>query len=446
MSKYSIKNHIRSIIRGLYILLCSTVLLFTPILSLYTSSPSPVEASDIDDLYDQLDEIEKELAKIRKDQQDLNNKIGNEEALQSSLAAQIRNLSNSIALLELDIMEKETDILLKETEIKILEEEITDARNLIESIEEDVEKLEATASDIIKTIYIDSKTNSIIDLLLLSEQSQSFFSQLQYYTALGSREQNTLEELQEEKARLEEQKQKLEDNKIEIEILAEQIRKQKEDLEKDKEQLSAQKAQKNKLYAQSQQTVASYNDLLESLSEDEKIKLAQQAKLQQELFDQIGEIHSGQYVIKGTIIGKEGQTGYAFGEHLHFTITRDGLRYWGDLSPYCAAYGCNPNPCNYLPPGVGGCGVAGSPLEWPMRGCYNLTSSWGPRCLSGHCSFHDAIDLSYCWSQKYTSDYIYATHNGWIQYGVMSDGCKYAVICENHNCNIGYKSGYFHLE
>lgn len=429
-----------------YILLFTSILVITPIVGLAASPKQVAEASEIDDLYNDLEEIEKELAKIKKNKQDLNSKIDGEESLQNSLAAQIRTLSNTISLLELDILEKETEIMKKETEIKILEEEISDARQQIQSIEKKVEELEATATDIIKTIYIDSKTNSVIDLFLLSDQSKSFFTQMQYHTALGNREQNTLSELQIEKEALEEQKQKLQDNKVEIEKLAEQIKLQKEELEKDKEQLSAQKAQKNKFYAQSQQNVASYNSLLESLSEEEKIKLALQAKLQQELFNKIGEINSGQYVIKGTIIGKEGQTGYAFGEHLHFTITKDGLRHWGELSPYCAAYGCNPNPCNYLPPGVGGCGVAGSPLDWPMKGCYNLTSPWGSRCLSGHCSFHDAIDLSYCWSQKYTNDYIFAAHDGWIQYGVMSDGCKYAVICENHNCKIGYKSGYFHLE
>ncbi len=404
-----------------------------------------IEASS-DDLYEELERLKKELAQIEKDKQDLNSRIDSEKSLQNSLSAQIYNLNNSIAELELNIKEKEVDIEKKDTEIKILEEEITEAKQQIDNIGKDVSELEDTANDIIKTIYVESKTNSMIDLLLTSEASKSFMSQLQYHTAIGSNDQKTLEELEHEKEILEEQREAMEEDKLEVEQLTEQIKKQKELLEKDREQLSAQRIQKNRLYSQSQENIESYSSLLDNLSDEEKINLAHQARLQQELFNQFGEIISGQYVVKGTIIGKEGQTGYAFGEHLHFTITKDGLRYWGELSPYCAAYGCNPNPCNYLPAGVGGCGISGSPLEWPMRGCYYYTSPWGPRCLGGHCSFHDAIDLSYCWSQKYTNDYIYAVHDGWVQYGTMSDGCKYAIICENHNCNIGYKSGYFHLE
>jgi peptidoglycan hydrolase CwlO-like protein len=410
---------------------------------------SPVYASDVDDLEEELDELEKELAELRKRKQDLEQGIANQQNTQNSLSAQIRALANTIATLELEIEETEKEVELNETLILKYEAQSTEARQMIEYIEDNVAVLEATADDILRTIYIETRTNSTIDILLTSQESKSFLSQIQYHTALGAKDQNTLEELDQEKQNLKEEQQKIDDNKIEIEKLAEQIRKQMEDLEKDQEQLMAQKRQKDYLYAEAQKNINSYLDLLNNLSEEEQMLMAQQIKLQQELFEQIGTIPSGQYVVKGTIIGKEGDTGYTFGEHLHFVITKDGLRHWGGTHPSCSAYGCNPNPCNYLPQ-RGECGVAGSPLEWPMRGTYYLTSPWGPRWGG----FHDAIDLAYDWSQRPNSDFIYATHSGWIQYGTLpcsgdacNGDCKYAIICEDKtNCDNGYQSGYFHLE
>lgn len=409
--------------------------------------PEPTQASDIDELYDELEDIEKELAQIRKEQQDLNDLIASEQEVQDSLAYEIQSLSYSISLLELDIKEKETEIERKETKIKILEEEIVDAEQLIANLGGDIETLELTAQDIIKSIYIDSKTNSALDILLQGEDSASFVSDLQYYTALGRNEQDTLAQLQSEREILESQKQKKEDNKIEIEKLAEQIRLEKENLEKDREQLALQQNQKNYLLAQSQQNENSYQERLENLSDEEKMKIAEQNKIKQEIFNQVGQITTGQYVLKGTIIGREGETGYAFGEHLHFTITEDGFKHWGELYWTCAVYGCNPNPCNYLP-NNGICGISNSSLEWPMRGSFTLTSPWGERWGK----WHDAIDIAYYWGT--TDDYIYAAHDGWIQYGTSpcydpncNGDLKWAVICENKDdCNVGFKSGYYHLE
>jgi len=85
-----------------------------------------------------------------------------------------------------------------------------------------------------------------------------------------------------------------------------------------------------------------------------------------------------------------------------------------------------------------------------MRGTFYLTSPWGLRWGK----WHDALDLAYSWGQRPNNDYIYASHDGWIQYGTSTcnwAGCngdlKWAVICEDKdNCNNGFKSGYYHLQ
>ena len=180
-------------------------LICAPLLGLYLSPLNEVSAAD-EDLYDELDRLEKELADIKRQKVELDEKIANEKNLQNSLSYQIYQIANSISQLELDIKEKEIDIEKKETEIKILEEDITEARHLIESISKDVTQLQNTANDIIATIYIESKTNNMIDILLTSDASQSFVSQIQYHTALGTHDNELLFKLQDEKDTLEEHK------------------------------------------------------------------------------------------------------------------------------------------------------------------------------------------------------------------------------------------------
>lgn len=417
--------------------ICITILLLVlaPLLIIDSSSSKPAYAAD-EDLYEKLKKLEEELEKIKNSKLDLENKINSEEATQSSLTSQISTLSNSIAALELDIAEKEIDIEKKETEIKILEEEITDDRHLIQAIEKDVYELESTADDIIKTIYVDSKTNSVIDILLTSDQSQSFFSQIQYHTALGSREQNTLEELQTEKSTLEEQKQKLEDNKLEIEKLAEQIKKQKEELEKDQEQMSAQIAQKNTLLQNSQIAAAYYGQQYDDLSDEEMKKEAELDYVLQQLVNTPSAPKG--YVVAGQIIATEGSNGCSTGPHTHFGLAIDTGGYI-DGNEWV-------NPCSYLPTRTfwwGTCGGNGQ-IRYPYNDPFYSSR--------GYTWYHKGLDL-YAGSDKY----VRAAHKGyyfeetspcsssWCSYGCSTPIQTCIKVCEDVNCSTGKVSIYCHV-
>jgi len=401
------------------------------------SSRETVHAQTIteEDLYEELERLEEELVKIKQEKENFNQKIEGEKALQGSLTTQIYDLSNNISEIELNVKEKETDIMKKETETKILEEEITEARKFIERIESDVSTLEQTAQDIITTIYIETKTNSIIDILLSSAESTSFLSQIQYHTALGKNDQNTLSDLNYEKNLYEQEKSKLEDNKIEIEKLAEQIKKQKEGLEKDREQLSLQIGQKNTLLTDSQVAATYYGSQYENLSDEEKKKEAELDYILQQIVNSATKPKG--YAVAGQIIATEGNNGCSTGPHTHFGYSK-GLGNWVD-------------PCNYLPYDQFQWGVCSGNGEIDYT--YN-----SPRYSSRGYYYnspddrHQAIDLiaGPDKSVRAAHDGYYfeetpPCNNNWCWAGCKTSTNPCVKVCEDVECQSGKISIYCHV-
>lgn len=415
----------RLVLTVFFITIMLSLTLFSIYLGRSTSDGSEVSASD--DLYDELERLEEELAEIGRQKRDLEQQIENEEDYQNELSAQIYNLSNSISQLELDIKEIELDVEHKETEIKILEEEITEAELQIAGIEKDVNVLEETAEDIVRNIYVESRTNSMIDLFLASKDSKSFMSQLQYHTSIGEHDQNTLQKLQKDKQIIQEQRDKMAENKVEVEKLAEQIRIQKEQLEKDQEQLAAQKSQKNRLLQDSEIAEAYYDDQYNRLSDEEKKTLAELDYVLQQLVNTPTKPKG--YVVKGQVIATEASNGCSTGAHTHYALLYNGV--WSD-------------PCRYLPYKSGLCG-SGNMLGWPYNGPF-----WMSRGFTK--GGHEALDLYKGWGSQ-----VVASHNGyffeetsscsnsWCTYGCSTPYNTCAKVCENANCQGGKVTLYCHV-
>lgn len=408
-----------------------------------------VNAEDsVEDLQKQLDDLKKQLADIQKQQQDLQGLIDSEEQIQGDLSSQVIHLDNQISSYELKIQEKEVDIEAKETEIKILEQQITENNQQTEKLQTDINELEVSAESIITSIYIDSKTNSLLDILLTSSESKSFVSQIQYHLAIGESERSSLEKLQENRLELEKLTESLAETKLQVEKIAESIKEEKLDLEKYESQLSEQRNIKNGLLAESQQKVQVYQIDLSQLSDEEKQKNADINLLQQKLFESIGTIPSGEYVKAGTIIGMEGNTGCTSdpgGFHTHYFAAENNI---------------SQNPCYLLPSGIiGGCGTQDSKFpNWPYTGSF-MVSQW-------YAGWHQALDIAYYSSSS--SKYVYASHDGWLlrdtekpPYACDPSWCNssslgfpvsckgpanYVIICENKDCTQGLKTGYWHLK
>jgi hypothetical protein len=233
------------------------------------------------------------------------------------------------------------------------------------------------------------------------------------------------------------QKAQLETNKVKVEKDESQIEEEKTSLVRDKAELDTQRDVYYQKRNESLATIGDQQGQLNIVTEEEQKALAQQQKLEQQIFDSIHSIPSGSYVAKGTIIGRQGCSGLCTGPHLHFGVVQNGSYV---------------NPCTVLPSGhLPGCGVSNTKLRFPMGGSYVLTSGYGWRWGS----FHYGLDIA-----NYDSDTpIYAAHSGYIVYlndhscssysGSLpcnGQGANYAVICQNaSNCNVGLKTMYLHL-
>ncbi|MCA9383146.1 peptidoglycan DD-metalloendopeptidase family protein [Candidatus Dojkabacteria bacterium] len=385
-----------------------------------------------------LEEIQRQLEEIAKQKQNLNNDINNENALQSEYSKELSTIKNDISLLEIEIAETELTIEQLQLQIQLLEEEIAENEQAIIDAELEIERYEDETDQRMVEMYIDEKTSSQKDMIFQAEATSLIKLEL-YQTTIQEETNDLLEQLAQKRAELQEREEKLVQDKVDVQRDEVQLQEEKKSLEKDKVSLDAQKQIYARKINESIAREVSHEEILNNLSEEEQWALAEQTRLVQIIFDNIGDISDGQYVTAGTAIGQQGCTGLCTGPHLHF-----GLSY----------NGASVNPCSHLPSGVlSGCaGSSSSSLTWPIGGGINLTSGYGWRWGS----FHYGIDV-----QNYSipNTPIYAAHNGYISYGndnacswytgnlpCNGAGANYAIICENANCSSGYKSMYLHLK
>lgn len=407
-----------------------------------------VNATSEAELQEELERLQRELEEIQRQKQQAQNALNTERSKQTSLTTQISILAAEIAEKELEIKEVETEILKNETQIKILEEEVTDTQKTIENLEVKVKQLEEAAAEILKAIYIDSKTNSFIDILLQSQESESFISQIQYHTALGTHDQNTLSELQQDRSQLEEEKSKLEADKLETEKLAEIVSQQKEDLEKQKESLNSQIAQKNKLLQDSRMAASYYGNQYNNLTDDQKKKEAEMDYIIQQIANSASKPKG--YVVKGQVIATEASNGCSTGPHTHFAVAIN------DSNAYIASSEWI-NPCTYanyqLPYysfGWGACGSGSTNDGDDSRPRYPYAGTF--YSSRGFSWYHMALDLYSGYGKP-----VYAAHDGYYfeEPGSCSNswcsvGCKSATnpcvkVCKNYDCRNGEVSIYCHV-
>lgn len=386
-------------------------------------------------LEQELSQVKKELESIRNNKKLLESEISKEKTLQNSYDQELVNLKNKINLLSNKIDEKTLVIKELELEIDLLTTKLNETKAEITLAEGELTVLEEETNSRLVDIYLSQKTFSDLDILISPDGQADIIKFNLYHNSIQDATNTMVSDLMDKRSTLEEKKKSLEEDKIKVQRDEVQLQEELVSLEKDETDLATQRSVYFSKKQQSLAKVENNSNKIETLTEEEKEAIAEITKLEQILFNSISAIPNGSPVKKGTIIGQQGCTGHCTGPHTHYAISNNGATV---------------NPCSVLPSGVvSGCGVSSSSIIWPQNGPFSITGWYENRSYG----FHAAIDIA----NPISNTPIYASHDGYIVYGVDSckpyisypcnpPGGKYAVICENRNCTIGFKTLYLHLK
>lgn len=406
----------------------------------------PVQATNMDadndpsnnvggSLEDELVAIEKELAKIRLNKQNIQSQINSQRGQLGVYSGEIGKLRGQMETLQLEIAELDLQIKELNVNIELLDNEITTKEAEIKENEARATALETETNNRIETDYMEFRARGRTNVdFLPSKDPNTYFKDSQYKHIIQEETNKSVDELVELKDQLEIDKSALDENRVKVARDKAVVDEQYSQLDRSKQDLQGKIDGYYAAMYQAQSRINNAQNTLGAYSEQEAKKQAQAEILRQRIFNSFSSIPAGQYVLKGTQIGRQGSTGLSTGPHLHFSV---------------AVNGYVQNPCNFLPGNfISGCGGNGV-LAAPMFGTYYWTSGFYSgvngdlRCISGWgCTAHPAIDVANgIWNAP-----IYATHDGWLLKGVDEYGALYVIICSNaSNCNSGYKTGYWHL-
>lgn len=417
MSK-TVKQVLKTLVASflIFVLLATPGIFNTPVL---------VSAS----LEDDLREIEGELNDIRDQRDELQSQIDANQRKVNGYSGQIGQLQAELEALQLDVSELELEIEELEVSIKLLEKQITEKEQIITQRLEEIGALEDITSERLRLGYIDYRLNRPTEeSILTSDDINEYFKSSQYRQLLQKRTNEVLLEIVEQKAQLEYDREQLADKKLKLAKDKEIVEEQRSELKSKQAKVKADMEQYYGALYTVQGQVNGLQSQLNSVSEEEAQKQAEAEKIRQAIFNSFNPIQEGTYVVKGTMIGRQGSTGLATGPHVHFSTKFNGISY---------------NPCMFMPPGRFSNCAGNSTLQWPLDGTFYYTSSYGDRCITGwnYCSFHDAIDIAH---PSHNSP-VFAAHDGYLYKGVDSYGALYVIICEIKGCQQRFKTGYWHL-
>lgn len=386
-----------------------------------------------DALQDQLDELNKQISDIQKQKDLLQSQVDSNSYTIAGYSSQLSQLYG-----EAELYQKQIDELV--LQIKQMELQIEQINNDIEQKRKDIQQAEGTVSDLekesnsrIRDGYMNfrmygSDTDDSSSILNLSNIN-AYFKTSQYKEIIQSGTNDILVKLAELKQNLQDKKQALDDQLVEVKKDKEVIDIKKVDLSKKKEEADVKVANYlasiNALNSQNNDTQTK----IYAFSQDEAEKRKQANDIQFQIMNNYVPTEQGQYVISGTILGRQGCTGLCTGAHLHFMVYVNGA---------------TQDPCSYLPGGVvNGCGW-GNTVQWPLKGDIYYTSAYGYRCFwwgnTNYCDFHTGADfVGSPWNSP-----VYAAHDGYVHKGVDQFGANYIILCQSADCT-GLKTGYWHL-
>jgi len=289
---------------------------------------------------------------------DIQNKIDQYTEKLIQLSKEKDTLSNQINYLNSQVQLTSLKISQIEQSIEILKKEIIELTQEINKLDVDLNKLSSLfLSQVNENYKISKKIPSIS--IFSSKSFNHFFEQYKYIQVLQKANQQTMLDLETARTNYDIQKQKKEQKQEELAIL-------QETLDRQKKELIGQKAAKD--------------NLLTTTKNDEKTYQKLKSEAEQELSALLKAKFVGKrQVSKGEPLGIMGNTGYSFGDHLHFGLYQLGEENLSDWS-----YFNDIDPTGYM-----------NEHHWPMNQPIEITQGRGATKYAYLYSdrFHHGIDM-----------------------------------------------------
>lgn len=406
----------------------SSIFLLVGVFSLFLFSTDTNAVS----LEQELQQVREELESIRQDKQQLETQIDGAKELKNDYEIELTKLKNQINLLNSDISEKELVVKEIGLEIEIVNKKLKKTESEIENTQGEMTQLEEETNARLVDMYLSQKTFSEIDLFFDPSGSADLIKLNLYQNSIQDETNRLVKQFNKKKKDLDQKLEQIDEDRIEVKRDEVQLKEELIALERSESDLNVKRDIYSKKKKDSEALIQNSEEKIEILTEEEKDTIKIQQELEQAIFDSVSSIPNGAYIEAGTQIGNQGNTGISTGPHLHFAVQYNGVYQ---------------NPCNLLSGGP--CGGNGN-ISWPMKGSFYLSSGYGWR--GG--SFHYGIDLP----NSVSNAPIYAAHSGYVVTGNAGEcaryygpypcngvGANYAIVCENPNCSIGYKTLYYHL-
>ena len=281
------------------------------VISLFTVSGVTIaeeSSSDSPSNSEEIEELEEDIEKYKKKLNELSSRV-------QSLSNEIEYADTQIALTETQIQNSIYKIQQTENEIEELTDDLADLGVRIDKLVGSIDHQQVVLQERQRTRY---KTKEVRDpstfmIFFGSSTIGELVQKATYLRVVEEQDIKLLEQMRNTKNAYDKQKQLFEEKKTQEEQLHAQLQIEKANLDSYQVQLVQQKADKKRLLEDTQNDEEKYQDLL--------------AEAQRELNQIIGAVsvlkgQDGEKVKKGDVIGIQGNSGYSFGDHLHFGVYR----------------------------------------------------------------------------------------------------------------------------